>query len=41
MIDHFRDPMVAVSALKQRLPDMEAAAVRLGHAPGTVMRNAA
>ncbi|QHD10032.1 hypothetical protein PspR76_07290 [Pseudomonas sp. R76] len=41
MIDHFRDPMVAVSTLKQRLPDMEAAAVRMGMEPGFVMRMAA
>lgn len=41
MIDHFRDSMIAISALQKRLPDMEAAAVRMGYQPGTVMRSAA
>ncbi|AAY93012.1 phage protein, BRO family [Pseudomonas protegens Pf-5] len=41
MLDHFRDSMMAVSTLQRRLPDMEAAAVRIGHRPGTVMGRAA
>ncbi|MGP4955371.1 BRO-N domain-containing protein [Pseudomonas helleri] len=41
MIDHFRDSMIAISVLKKRLPDMEAAAVRMGHQHGTVMGGAA
>ena len=41
MIDHFRDSMIAISALQKRLPDMEAAAVRMGYQPGTVMGSAA
>lgn len=41
MLDHFRDSMMAVSTLQKRLPDMEAAAVRIGHRPGTVMGRAA
>ena len=41
MVDHFRDSMMAMATLSKRLPDMEAAAVRIGMDPGTVMRSAA
>jgi prophage antirepressor-like protein len=41
MVDHFRDSTLAMTTLSKRLPDMEAAAVRIGMDPGTVMRSAA
>lgn len=41
MLDHFRDSMMAMSTLSKRLPDMEAAAVRIGMEPGTVIGRAA